>query len=49
MGEKEGVIKLESGVMVDVLEHGPEGPGAGQRATQASTVKVSSKVRCQAI
>jgi FKBP-type peptidyl-prolyl cis-trans isomerase len=40
MEEKEGVIKMDSGVMIDVLEDGPDGPGAGLRATQASTVKV---------
>ena len=40
MEEKEGTIKLDTGVLVDVLDHGPEGPGKGQRPTQASTVKV---------
>ena len=37
MAEKEGVIKLDTGVMVDILEPGPEG---SQRPTKASTVKV---------
>jgi FKBP-type peptidyl-prolyl cis-trans isomerase len=40
MEAKEGVIKLPSGVFVDILEYGPEGPGNGPRPTQASTVKV---------
>ncbi|CAB9522685.1 FKBP-type 22 kDa peptidyl-prolyl cis-trans isomerase [Seminavis robusta] len=40
MEKKEGIIKLDSGVRVDILDHGPDGPGSGQRPTQASTVKV---------
>jgi len=40
MEEKEGVVKLPSGVLVHVLDHGPEGPGEGKRATKGSTVKV---------
>jgi FKBP-type peptidyl-prolyl cis-trans isomerase len=40
MAEKEGVIVLPSGVVVDVLEYGPEGKGNGVRPTQASTVKI---------
>jgi FKBP-type peptidyl-prolyl cis-trans isomerase len=37
MGQREGIIKLDSGVLVDVLEPGPED---AQRPTKASTVKV---------
>lgn len=41
MKETEGVQVLEkSGVVLHVLEHGPEGPGQGVRPTQASTVKI---------
>jgi len=40
MSKTEGTVTLDSGVVIDVLEHGPEGPGAGVRPTQSSTVKV---------
>jgi len=40
MKETEGVEVLDSGVVLHVLEHGPEGPGQGVRPTQASTVKI---------
>ena len=40
MEGKEGVVKLPSGVLVHVLDYGPDGPGNGQRPTKASTVKV---------
>lgn len=40
MEETEGAVKLDSGVVFHVLEHGPDGPGAGQRPTKASTVKI---------
>lgn len=40
MEETEGVKKLDSGVMVHVLEHGPAGPGKGVRATKASVVSI---------
>jgi FKBP-type peptidyl-prolyl cis-trans isomerase len=38
MAETEGVKALGSGVILHVLEHGPEGPGQGIRATKASVV-----------
>lgn len=40
MKKTEGAETLPSGVVLHVLEHGPEGPGSGKRATQASTVKI---------
>lgn len=40
MKETEGVKVLPSGVVVHVLEHGPEGEGNGVRPTRASTVKI---------
>jgi len=40
MKETEGVQVLDKGVVLHVLEHGPEGPGQGVRPTQASTVKI---------
>eukprot|EP00429_Kryptoperidinium_foliaceum_P004120 CAMPEP_0176008892 /NCGR_PEP_ID=MMETSP0120_2-20121206/3973_1 /TAXON_ID=160619 /ORGANISM="Kryptoperidinium foliaceum, Strain CCMP 1326" /LENGTH=288 /DNA_ID=CAMNT_0017341679 /DNA_START=185 /DNA_END=1051 /DNA_ORIENTATION=- len=41
MAETEGVKVLDSGVVVHVLEHGPEGPGQGIRASKASVVSIS--------
>ena len=40
MRETEGVISLESGVCVHVLEHGPEGPGQGAYPTAGSVVEI---------
>jgi FKBP-type peptidyl-prolyl cis-trans isomerase len=40
MTETKGVQILPSGVVLHVLEDGPEGPGEGVRPTQASTVKI---------
>lgn len=40
MAQIEGAITLPTGVVVHVLEHGPDGPGQGKRPTQASTVKI---------
>ena len=40
MAKRDDVQSLPSGVLVHVLEFGPEGQGAGQRPTKASTVKV---------
>lgn len=40
MKQTEGVETLASGVVLHVLEDGPEGKGQGARPTQASTVKV---------
>jgi FKBP-type peptidyl-prolyl cis-trans isomerase len=40
MSQQEGAEYLDSGVVVHVLEYGPDGPGGGARPTQASTIKV---------
>lgn len=40
MESTEGVKKLESGVLIHVLEDGPEGPGQGIRATKGSVVSI---------
>jgi len=40
MAETEGVINLDSGVCVHVLEDGPEGPGRGAFATADSVVVI---------
>merc|ERR1719343_781105 len=40
MAETEGVVNLESGVCVHVLEHGPEGPGQGAYPTAGSVVSI---------
>jgi len=40
MAAKPEVKKLENGVLLHVLEFGPEGEGRGVRPTQASTVRV---------
>jgi FKBP-type peptidyl-prolyl cis-trans isomerase len=40
MRQTEGVETLPSGVVLHVLEPGPEGKGQGARPTQASTVKI---------
>lgn len=40
MQETEGVITLDSGVCVHVLEHGPEGPGQGAYPTTGSVVSI---------
>lgn len=40
MKKTPGVEVLPSGVVLHVLEVGPEGPGRGKRATKASTVKI---------
>ena len=40
MAETEGVRVLDSGVVLHVLDHGPEGPGQGIRATKASVVSI---------
>jgi FKBP-type peptidyl-prolyl cis-trans isomerase len=40
MSEREGTQTLESGVVLHVLEAGPEGFGSGVRPTKASTVKI---------
>jgi len=40
MANTEGVETFPSGVCFQVLEHGPEGPGAGVQPTVASTIKI---------
>eukprot|EP00532_Pseudo-nitzschia_australis_P008661 CAMPEP_0168176860 /NCGR_PEP_ID=MMETSP0139_2-20121125/8059_1 /TAXON_ID=44445 /ORGANISM="Pseudo-nitzschia australis, Strain 10249 10 AB" /LENGTH=283 /DNA_ID=CAMNT_0008095699 /DNA_START=295 /DNA_END=1146 /DNA_ORIENTATION=+ len=40
MAETEGVLNLDSGVCVHVLENGPEGPGQGARPTSGSVVMI---------
>jgi FKBP-type peptidyl-prolyl cis-trans isomerase len=40
MAENEGVGVLETGVLLHVLEHGPEGPGQGVRPTKGSVVQI---------
>lgn len=40
MSENEGVRTLDSGVVLHVLEHGPEGEGEGPRPTKASVVEI---------
>jgi FKBP-type peptidyl-prolyl cis-trans isomerase len=40
MLESPGAKRLDSGVVVHVLEHGPQGPGKGKRATRSSSVKI---------
>lgn len=40
MSEREGTQTLESGVVLHVLEPGPEGFGQGVRPTKSSTVKI---------
>lgn len=40
MAATEGAVSLPSGVVVHVLEDGPEGRGQGVRPTQASSVKI---------
>lgn len=40
MAATEGAVTLPSGVVVHVLEDGPEGQGQGVRPTKASTVKI---------
>jgi len=40
MAETDGAVTLDSGVVLHVLEDGPEGKGQGVRPTQASTVKI---------
>jgi FKBP-type peptidyl-prolyl cis-trans isomerase len=40
MAKAEGAQSLATGVIVHVLEHGPDGKGNGKRPTQASTVKI---------
>ncbi len=40
MAETEGVRVLDSGVVLHVLEYGPEGPGQGTRATKGSVVSI---------
>jgi FKBP-type peptidyl-prolyl cis-trans isomerase len=40
MAEEKDAVTLDSGVVLHVLEHGPDGPGKGVRATKASTVKI---------
>eukprot|EP00531_Pseudo-nitzschia_arenysensis_P002983 CAMPEP_0116146550 /NCGR_PEP_ID=MMETSP0329-20121206/17229_1 /TAXON_ID=697910 /ORGANISM="Pseudo-nitzschia arenysensis, Strain B593" /LENGTH=285 /DNA_ID=CAMNT_0003642315 /DNA_START=254 /DNA_END=1111 /DNA_ORIENTATION=- len=40
MADTEGVITLDSGVSVHVLENGPEGPGEGARPTPGSVVMI---------
>jgi FKBP-type peptidyl-prolyl cis-trans isomerase len=40
MAATEGAVTLPSGVVVHILEHGPDGPGRGVRPTKASTVKI---------
>jgi len=40
MAKTEGAVTLPSGVVLHVLEHGPDGPGRGTRPTKASTVKI---------
>jgi FKBP-type peptidyl-prolyl cis-trans isomerase len=40
MSEREGTETLESGVVLHVTKHGPEGPGQGVRPTRSSTIQV---------
>jgi FKBP-type peptidyl-prolyl cis-trans isomerase FkpA len=40
MKKSGGAKSLPSGVVLHVLDHGPEGPGRGKRATKASAVKI---------
>jgi FKBP-type peptidyl-prolyl cis-trans isomerase len=40
MAETEGAVTLPSGVVVHVLEYGPDGKDRGVRPTKASTVKI---------
>lgn len=40
MEQVEGAQTLDSGVVLHILEHGPEGEGQGVRPTKASTVKI---------
>lgn len=40
MCETDGVINLDSGVCVHVLEHGPDGPGQGAYPTAGSVVEI---------
>ena len=40
MADTEGVIALDSGVCVHVLENGPEGPGQGAKPTAGSVVMI---------
>jgi len=40
MADTEGVITLDSGVCVHVLEHGPDGPGEGAYPTAGSVVMI---------
>ena len=40
MKQTEGAVELDSGVVLHVLEYGPEGEGQGVRATQSSSVKI---------
>lgn len=40
MSKQDGAIKLDTGVVLHVLEPGPEGFGNGKRPTKASTVKI---------
>jgi len=40
MKKADGAIQLDTGVVLHVLEYGPEGKGQGKRPTKASTVKI---------
>lgn len=40
MKETEGVEELEEGVLLHILEHGPDGEGQGVRPTVGSTVSI---------
>lgn len=40
MSDTEGVETLPSGVRIHIVDHGPEGPGAGVQPTSASTIKI---------
>lgn len=40
MAETEGVQALDNGVILHVLEHGPEGEGKGARPTKGSVVSI---------
>lgn len=40
MVETEGVVTLDTGVAIHVLEHGPDGPGQGTRPTSGSVVMI---------
>lgn len=40
MAQTEGAVTLPSGVVLHVLEDGPEGKGQGVRPTKSSTVKI---------